>query len=128
MQVLPQRQNDIARKEDCHRNHQSQHHYERVVLRESGLRSTEQRRHQTHDECCDSVDDAIDEILVETADDATNKSAQCRKAVDNAVDEPRIKSINTTREIHCAARDGPTVEFVNPVFVEAGGVKRAQSS
>src|SRR6185369_6131153 len=78
---------NIPQIEKCDRDHQPQHHHERVVLCETGLRSTEQRRHQTHDERRDRIDESVDEIFVERADDATEQPAQRCETVYDPVDE-----------------------------------------
>ena len=48
------------------------------------------------------------------------------RAIDGAIDHFRIEREDTARRIHHAARDGPAEKFVNPIFVVAGLIKRAQ--
>src|SRR6266850_4026976 len=118
---------NVTGKKERHDDHQSQNHHQRVILRESCLRRAQQRRHQTHDEGGDGVYESVDKVLINSAYNTAEASGQPGQTIYCSIDYLRIKSINRTRRIHCAPRDGPTVKFVDPVFVVTRYVQRAES-
>ncbi len=117
----------VFREEHADCDHQSYNHHQRIVLRETCLCGPEQRRHQTRNESGDRVDESIDEIFIDTTDDTAEAATHRCETIDDAIDDARVKREDCARGVHRAARDGPTVKLVNPVFVVTGEIKRSQS-
>src|SRR5882762_8885747 len=118
---------NVTAKKERHGDHQSENHYQRIILRESCLRRAQQRRHQTHDEGGDGVYQSVDKVLINSTYNSAEASGQPGQTIYCPIHYLRIESINRARRIHRAPRDGPSVEFVDPVLVVTSHVQRAES-
>src|SRR6266436_7178171 len=88
-------QQNVTAEKYCHGNYKTKHHHKCVIWCKTGLRGTKHTRHDFADKVRNHVDNAIDHVFIEKADNLAAQSRQRGRAVHQPVKNSRVKGINT---------------------------------